>query len=141
MTETPPRRPKPETIKAPPAPRRRHETESPTVGIIRLSVHPITTPDYPDPTPIAREVRCGDRTATLCLEDAAWNALCRIARQQGRTVDALCADIEKATAPGASFAQAARYYVFDHIAAPVPDRLLPPELRDLRCHGYPRTIQ
>jgi predicted DNA-binding ribbon-helix-helix protein len=111
------------------------------VEIIRLSFQPITTPDYPDPTPIAREVRYGSHTATLYLEDAAWNALYRIARQQGRTVDALCADIDNATAPGASFAQAARYYVFDHIAAPIPDRLLPPELRDLRRHAHLRTIQ
>jgi predicted DNA-binding ribbon-helix-helix protein len=79
------------------------------VEIIRLSFQPITTPEYPDPTPIAREVRWGNRTATLYLEDAAWNALCRIACQQGRSVDALCADIDNATAPGASFAQAARY--------------------------------
>jgi predicted DNA-binding ribbon-helix-helix protein len=111
------------------------------VEIIRLSFQPITTPEYPDPTPMAREVRCGSRTATFYLEDAAWNALCRIACQQGRTVGALCADIDNATAPGASFAQAARYYVFDHIAAPIPDRLLPPELRELRRHGYSRSIQ
>ena len=111
------------------------------VEIIRLSFQPITTPDYPDPTPVARQVRCGSRTATFYLEDAVWNALCRIAREQGCTLDALCAEIDNATAPGASFAQAARYYIFDHIAVPIPDRLLPPELRDLRRHGYPRTIQ
>jgi predicted DNA-binding ribbon-helix-helix protein len=111
------------------------------VEIIRLSIEPITTPDFPDPTPVARSVRIGDRDATLYLEDAAWNALCRIAREQGRAVDQLCADIEKAAAPDAFFAQAARYYVFDHIAAQIPDRLLPPELRELRRHGYRRTIQ
>jgi predicted DNA-binding ribbon-helix-helix protein len=111
------------------------------VEIIRLSVEPITTPDYPDPTPIARYVRFGDDYATLYLEDATWNALCRIAREQRRTVDELCADIENICAPDASFSQAARYYVFDHIAAQIPDRLLPPELRDLRRHGYRRTIQ
>ena len=111
------------------------------VEIIRLSFEPITTPDYPDPTPIAFHVRRGDHAITLCLESAAWNALWSIARLQGRSLDALCADIQNAAAPDASFAQAARYYVFDHIAAPIPDRLLPPELRDLRRHGYPRTIQ
>jgi predicted DNA-binding ribbon-helix-helix protein len=77
----------------------------------------------------------------LYLEDAAWNALCRIARGQGRPVDAVCADVEKAAAPDASFAQAARYYLFGHIAEQIPDQLLPPELRDLRRHGYRRTIQ
>lgn len=111
------------------------------VEIIRPSNQPITTLDYPDPTPIAFHVRRGDHAITLYLEAAAWKALWSIARQQERSLDALCANIQNAAAPDATFAQTARYYVFDHIAAPVPDRLLPPELRDLRCHGYPRTIQ
>jgi predicted DNA-binding ribbon-helix-helix protein len=111
------------------------------VEIIRLSVEPLTTPDCPDPTPIARQVRIGDRTTTLYVEAALWNALCRIAREQGLTVDQLCADIAQVTAPDASFAQAARYYVFGHICEQIPDHLLPPEIRDLRRHGYRRTIQ
>jgi len=41
----------------------------------------------------------------------------------------------------ASFAHAARYYVFDHIAGKIPDSQLPHELRDLRRHGTSRTIQ
>ena len=57
------------------------------------------------------------------------------------SVDELCADIQNAPAADASFAQAARYYVFDHIAAPIPDSQLPVELRDIRRHGYRRTIQ
>jgi predicted DNA-binding ribbon-helix-helix protein len=111
------------------------------VEIIRLSVEPITTPDCPDPTPIAHLVRIGDRTTTLHVEAATWNALCRIAYDQGRTIDELCADIKSVCAPTASFAQAARYCVFDHIAAQLPDYLLPAELRDLRRHGYRRSIQ
>jgi predicted DNA-binding ribbon-helix-helix protein len=111
------------------------------VEIIRLSVEPITTPEFSDPTPLPRRVRFGDSYRTLYLEDAAWHALCGIAREQGRSVDALCADIENAAAVDASFAQAARYYVFDHIAALIPDCQLPPELRELRRHGYRRTIQ
>jgi predicted DNA-binding ribbon-helix-helix protein len=111
------------------------------VEIIRLSVEPITTPEFPDPTPIARYVRFGDSTHRLYLEDATWNALCGIAREQDRTVDELCVDIENAAAADASFAQAARYYVFDHIAAQIPDWQLPPELRGLRRHGYRRSIQ
>ena len=65
------------------------------VEIIRLSVEPITTPDYPDPTPLAHLVRLGDRTTTLHVEAATWNALCRIAYDQGRTIDELCADIRQ----------------------------------------------
>ena len=111
------------------------------VEIIRLSVEPITTPEFPDHTPRARRVRFGDSCRTLYLEDATWNALCGIAREQDRSVDELCADIEHAAAADASFAQAARYYLFDHIAAQIPDSQLPPELRGLRRHGYRRTIQ
>ena len=111
------------------------------VEIIRLSVDPITTPDHPDPTPLARHVRMGDRATVLHLETAAWVALGRIACEQERTIDYLCTEIAAACAPDASFAQAARYYVFDHIAARIPDSQLPPEIRDLRRHGYRRTIQ
>src|SRR5271155_1406142 len=111
------------------------------VEIIRLSVEPITTPDYPDPTPRPRYVRIGNGWTTFHLEAAAWNALDRIAPAQGRTIDELCADIQRVCAPTATFAQAARYYVFDHIAAQIPDSQLPPELRDLRRHGTSRTIQ
>jgi predicted DNA-binding ribbon-helix-helix protein len=111
------------------------------VEIIRLSVEPITTPEFPDHTPRERRVRIGDSYCTLYLEDATWNALCGIAREQERSVDELCADIQNAAAADASFAQAARYYVFDHIAAGIPDCQLPSELRDIRRHGYRRTIQ
>lgn len=111
------------------------------VEIIRLSVEPITTPDYPDPTPLAHHVRIGDRTTTLHVEAATWIALCRIAHEQGWSVDELCGDIVEVTAANASFAQAARCYVFGHIAEQIPDHLLPAELRDLRRHGYRRSIQ
>ena len=111
------------------------------VEIIRLSVEPITTPEFPDHTPRARRVRFGDSYRTLYVEDATWNALCGIAREQDWSVDALCVEIQNAAAADASFAQAARYYVFDHIAAQIPDCQLPAELRDIRRHGYRRTIQ
>jgi predicted DNA-binding ribbon-helix-helix protein len=117
------------------------ETGGAWVEIIRLSVKPITTPDFPDPTPLARYVRVGNRYTTLHLEAATWHALRRIAREQSRTLDELCTEIVSACAPAATFAQAARYYVFDHIAAQIPDCQLPPELRDLRRHGTGRTIQ
>ena len=111
------------------------------VEIIRLSVEPITTPEFPDHTPRPRSVRFGDSYRKLYLEDATWNALYGVAREQDRSVNQLCADIQNAAAADASFAQAAGYYVFDHIAAQIPDCQLPSELRDIRRHGYRRTIQ
>lgn len=111
------------------------------VEIIRFSVEPITTPEFPDHTPRPRRVRFGDSYSTLYIEDATWNALCGIAREQERGVDELCGDIQNAAAADASFARAARYYVFDHIAAQIPDSQLLPELRGLRRHGYRRTVQ
>ena len=77
----------------------------------------------------------------MLVEDATWSALGRIAGGQGVTIDRLCAEIAECAAPDATFAQAARYYVFGHIAEEIPDRMLPPELRGLRRHGYRRTIQ
>jgi predicted DNA-binding ribbon-helix-helix protein len=109
--------------------------------LVNWSVEPITTPDCPDPTPLAHRVRVGDHVTTLYVEAATWIALCRIAREQDLTIDQLCTEIAEVTAPDASFAQAARCYVFDHIAGQIPDRLLPPELLNLRRHGYRRSIQ
>ena len=51
------------------------------VEIVRLSVEPITTPDYPNSTPLAHHVRIGDHWTTVRLEAATWHALCRIARE------------------------------------------------------------
>jgi predicted DNA-binding ribbon-helix-helix protein len=110
------------------------------VEIIRISTRPLTTPEWPDPTPVPRQVRIGDRTITLHVEAALWNALCRIAYEQELSVDKLCSDIADITAPAATFAQAARYYVFGYIAEQIPDEMLPAELLDLRRHGYDRII-
>jgi predicted DNA-binding ribbon-helix-helix protein len=111
------------------------------VEIIRLSVEAITTPDHPDPTPLPRYVRMGNGWKTIHLESATWKALLCIASDQGRGIHEVCAEIDRRRAPSASFAQAARYYVFDHIAVEIPDCELPPELRELRRHGFSRTIQ
>jgi predicted DNA-binding ribbon-helix-helix protein len=111
------------------------------VEIIRLSVAPITTPECPDPTPRARRVRSGDRTITLYAEAALWDVLDRIAREEGVSTDQLCSDIADVTAPDVSFAQAARCYVRGHIIDQIPDDLLPPELLELRRHGYRRSVQ
>lgn len=108
------------------------------VEIIRISGRPLTTPDCPDPTPLPRRVCIRDCITTLYAEAALWNALDRIARDERLSLDHLCADIAVITAPAATFAQAARYYVFDYVAEEIRDDLLPPELLDLRRHGYDR---
>ena len=42
----------------------------PIVEINRLSLEPITMPEFPDPTPITHHVRLVDRTTTLHVEAA-----------------------------------------------------------------------
>jgi predicted DNA-binding ribbon-helix-helix protein len=94
---------------------------------------PITTPEYPDPTEARRFIHddCGFYGYDyVFLEDAAWNALREIAREQGCSVDELCLTIGDEF-PDADFAQAARYYVLRHIAA-IPDNIeLPGNFRVL----------
>jgi predicted DNA-binding ribbon-helix-helix protein len=108
------------------------------VEIIRISGRPLTTPDCPDSTPLPRRVCIRDRITTLYAEAALWNALDRIARDERLPLDHLCAGIAGIAAPAATFAQAARYFVFDYIAEEIPDDILPPELLGLRRHGYDR---
>jgi hypothetical protein len=62
----------------------------------QIFIEPITMPDYPDPTEIPRYIRDDDGFYgfdTVFLEDATWNALSKIARERGCTVDELCSDI------------------------------------------------
>jgi predicted DNA-binding ribbon-helix-helix protein len=108
------------------------------VEIIRISSRQLTTPGFPDATPLPRRVCIRDRMTTLYAEAALWNALERIAGDERLSLDRLCAAITAITAPAATFAQAARYFVFDCIAEEIPDEILPPELLVLRRHGYER---
>jgi hypothetical protein len=91
---------------------------------IEQIINPITTPEYPDPTEARRFIN--DEYGFygydyVFLEDAAWNALCEIAREHGSTADELCLIIGDEF-PDADFAQAARYYVLRHIAR-IPDNI------------------
>jgi hypothetical protein len=75
------------------------------VKVEQIIIEPITTPDCPDPTEIARTIRDDDGFYgydTVFLEEATWKALCEIARERGRTVEELCGDIELNFAPGDS---------------------------------------
>jgi hypothetical protein len=84
-----------------------------------VTVKPITTPQYPDPTEARRFIH--DEYGFygydyVFFEDATWNALCEIAYERGCTVDELCKDIEFNFAPGEDFAPAARRYVMRYLA-------------------------
>jgi hypothetical protein len=72
------------------------------VKVEHITIEPITTPDHPDRTEHPRYIRDDDGFYgfdTVFLEDATWNALCRIACARGRTVDELCGDIDLLFAP------------------------------------------
>lgn len=100
---------------------------------------PITvTPE--DDAQIARYVRIGNQPTTFRLEAPTWNALCKIARAQGITVDQLCADIAEVTAPDAAFAVAVRAYVVGHFCDQMPQDLLPDELGSFCRGGYRNRV-
>jgi predicted DNA-binding ribbon-helix-helix protein len=76
------------------------------------------------------------------VEDATWNALCDIAREQHGTVDDLCLTIGDEFSDAADFTQAARYYVLRPLAAKLPHSIdLPPELRAFKELTGQRLVQ
>jgi predicted DNA-binding ribbon-helix-helix protein len=103
------------------------------VNIDELNIGPITTPEHPDPTEIRRYIRDDYGFYgfdTVFVEDATWNVLCDIAREQDCTVDDLCLTIGDEFPDTADFTQTARYYVLRHLAAKLPHGIEPPpELR------------
>ena len=74
-------------------------------------------PDDPDPVLFLRHVRINNQLITFPLETLAWRLLCKIARDEGIPVDELCSEIAGVTAPGFSFAAAARCYIAGHYLA------------------------
>jgi len=81
------------------------------MDIQQIITKPITTPEYPDPTETQRYIRDDDGFYGydyVFLEDATWNALCRIARDEGCTIDELCCHSALNFAPSEPFASAAR---------------------------------
>jgi predicted DNA-binding ribbon-helix-helix protein len=110
------------------------------VKVERITIEPITAEGH-DATLKPGRVRINGRRTTLHLESALWKLLCDIAHEQNLSLDELCTDIAEVTAPGASFADAARCYVLGHCAEDIPDEHWPEELRTLRELGYPRSIQ
>ena len=105
------------------------------MNVQKIITKPITTPQYPDPEEARRFVH--DEYGFygydyVFVEDATWNALCHIAREQGCTVDELCSYIDLNFAHGdAPFAPAARAYVLHSIGEHTADRgEVPSLLRD-----------
>ena len=63
------------------------------MNIENIITQPITTPEYLDPTEARRFIHDEDGFYGydyVFLEDATWNALVHIARDENCTVDALC---------------------------------------------------
>jgi predicted DNA-binding ribbon-helix-helix protein len=114
------------------------------MNIEQLTLQPITTPDYPDPTEARRYLDDPDGFHGfdyVFLEDATWNALCEIARERGCSVDNVCKDIELNFAPGDDFAPAARQYLLRYLTN-IPDNIeLPANFRVLRQLRGNRALQ
>jgi len=114
------------------------------MNIDELIKHPITTPEFLDPTQARRYIHddngfCGYDYVFL---DATWHALCHIAIDRGCSVDELCCDIDLNFAPGEDFAPGVRRYVLRSVADRIPQDIeLPPELCFLRKPGDHRTVQ
>jgi hypothetical protein len=105
------------------------------MNIQKILMHPITTPDHPDPVETRRFI--DDEYDFygydyVFLEDATWNALGHIARDQRCSVDELCCTIALSLGhDDVPFAAAARAYVLRTIAGYTPDYgALPAALRD-----------
>ena len=105
------------------------------MNIENIITQPITTPEYLDPTEARRFIHDEDGFYGydyVFLEDATWNALVHIARDENCTAGELCSHIDLNFAHrGAPFAPAARAYVLLTIGERTADRgELPPLLRD-----------
>ena len=92
------------------------------MNIDGLIKHPITTPEFLDPTQARRYIHddngfCGYDCVFL---DATWHALCHIAIDRGCSVDELCCDIDLNFAPDEDFAPGARRYVLRSVADAFP---------------------
>ena len=66
------------------------------------------------PAVVSRSVAIGGRRASLRLEATIWDGLKDIAKQQGKSLEALCADIHDGRTEGIPFATSVRVYVLNH---------------------------
>lgn len=66
------------------------------------------------PAVVSRTVTVGGRRASLRLEATIWDGLKEIAQREGKTLDALCLDIEGRRTEGIPFATSVRVYVLNY---------------------------
>lgn len=66
------------------------------------------------PALVTRSLMIGGRRASLRLEATIWDGLKDIAKSQGRSLEALCADIHDERTEGIPFATSVRVYVLNH---------------------------
>lgn len=66
------------------------------------------------PAVVSRTVTVGGRRTSLRLEVPVWDGLKDIARNQGKSLDALCGEIHDGRTHGIPFATSVRVYVLNH---------------------------
>ncbi len=66
------------------------------------------------PVVVSRSVSLGGRRASLRLEATIWDGLKDIAQREGKSVEALCADIDASRTQGIPFATSVRVYVLNY---------------------------
>jgi len=66
------------------------------------------------PTVVSRSVMVGGRRASLRLEATIWDGLKEIAQQEGKTLEALCAEIHESRTEGIPFATSVRVFVLNY---------------------------
>ncbi|MEM9097558.1 MAG: ribbon-helix-helix domain-containing protein [Pseudomonadota bacterium] len=67
------------------------------------------------PRPKKRSVTLRGHRTSVSLEDPFWEIFCDIARSQGRSINALAAELDAAREPPASLASAIRLFVLEWV--------------------------
>ncbi|MEM1276202.1 MAG: ribbon-helix-helix domain-containing protein [Pseudomonadota bacterium] len=67
------------------------------------------------PRPKKRSVTLRGHRTSVSLEDPFWEIFCEIARSQGRSINALAAELDAAREPPASLASAIRLFVLEWV--------------------------
>ena len=63
--------------------------------------------------PVKRSLTLKGHRTSVSLEDSFWHQFCRIAREEGRAINDLAAEIDAMRAPGTGLASAIRVFVLE----------------------------
>ena len=63
--------------------------------------------------PVKRSLTRKGRRTSVSLEDPFWHQFCRIAREEGRAINDLAAEIDAMREPGTGLASAIRVFVLE----------------------------